>query len=109
MKKIFILSLLLAPMMANAGNFDPAPYQEPIMSGSYATATIETGDDINAVSASYVKGAYNAAITAVNEVKADLETKGITALTTWGSDTSVKVGIPLETVIYTQAAGGSSL
>ena len=107
MKKIFILSLLLAPIMVNA---DTVPVDVLVSSDvPYATATIETGDDINAVSASYVKGAYNAAITAVNEVKSNLESKGITALTTGGSNTSVKVGIPLETVIYNQAAGGSSL
>jgi len=38
----------------------------------YAIATPETGDTTNVVSASYVKGAYNDAISAINKVNSDL-------------------------------------
>jgi len=41
----------------------------------YAIATPETGDTTNVVSASYVKGAYNDAIAAVNKVNADKQAK----------------------------------
>ena len=41
----------------------------------YAIAGTETGDTTNVVSASYVKGAYNDAIAAVNKVNADKQDK----------------------------------
>ena len=41
-------------------------------SAPYATATVENGDTTNVVSASYVKGAYNDAIAAINTVAADV-------------------------------------
>ena len=44
-------------------------------SAPYATAGAETGDTTNVVSASYVKGAYNDAIAAVNKVNADKQGK----------------------------------
>ena len=75
MKKIFILSLLLAPIVAHAT--DPVG---PSAVGQGETAVIATagapyaitapaqGDTTNVVSASYVKGAYNDAIAAINNV-----------------------------------------
>ena len=78
MKKIFILSILIAPIAAYAtgpagindgfdgdwvGADDGAPYE---------TATIENGDSTTVVSASYVKGAYNDAIAAINTVANDV-------------------------------------
>ena len=45
------------------------------VSAPYATAGAETGDTTNVVSASYVKGAYNDAIAAVNKVNADKQAK----------------------------------
>ena len=78
MKKIFILSMLIAPIVAYAtgpagvddgfdgdwvGADDVAPYE---------TATIENGDSTTVVSASYVKGAYNDTITAINTVANDV-------------------------------------
>lgn len=78
MKKIFILSILIAPIAAYAtgpagvddgfdgdwvGADDLAPYE---------TATIENGDSTTVVSASYVKGAYNDTITAINTVANDV-------------------------------------
>jgi hypothetical protein len=72
MKKIFILVLFLAPMMANADPIGPsAASGTPVLataSAPYATATVENGDTTNVVSASYVKGAYNNAIAAINKV-----------------------------------------
>ena len=76
MKKIFILSMLIAPVVAHAT--DPvgpsAASGTPVVataSAPYATATEQTGDSTTVVSASYVKGAYNDAIAAVNKVNAD--------------------------------------
>ena len=73
MKKIFILGLLLAPIVAHAD--DPvgpsAASGTPVLATAnapYATATVENGDTTNVVSASYVKGAYNDAIAAINKV-----------------------------------------
>ena len=78
MKKIFILSILITPIVAYAtgpagvddgfdgdwvGADDGAPYE---------TATIENGDSTTVVSASYVKGAYNDTITAINTVASDV-------------------------------------
>jgi len=73
MKKIFILPILIAPIVAHAT--DPvgpaAASGTPVVataSAPYATATAENGDTTNVVSASYVKGAYNDAIAAINNV-----------------------------------------
>ena len=44
-------------------------------SAPYATATEQTGDTTTVVSASYVKGAYNDAIAAVNRVNSDKQKK----------------------------------
>jgi len=81
MKKIFILPMLIAPIMAHAT--DPvgpsAASGTPVVataSAPYATATAEDGDTTNVVSASYVKGAYNDAIAAVNNVNARITSLG---------------------------------
>ena len=78
MKKIFILGLLLAPIVAHAD--DPvgpsAASGTPVVATAnapYATATVEHGDTTNVVSASYVKGAYNDAISAINKVAERIE------------------------------------
>ena len=78
MKKILILSILIAPVAAYAtgpagvengfdgdwvGADDGAPY---------ITATEQPGDSTTVVSASYVKGAYNDTIAAINTVAADV-------------------------------------
>ena len=79
MKKIFILSILIAPIMAKADNVGPAAASgTPVVATAnapFATAGAETGDTTNVVSASYVKGAYNDAIAAVNKVNADKQGK----------------------------------
>ncbi len=78
MKKIFILSLLLVPIMVHADPVGPSAVGQgqtaviATASAPYATATAENGDTTNVVSASYVKGAYNDAIAAVNKVGKDL-------------------------------------
>ena len=71
MKKIFILSILITPIAAHAtgpagydGNPDNATHADS--DGPYETATINAGDSTTVVSASYVKGAYNDAIAAIN-------------------------------------------
>ncbi len=73
MKKIFILPILIAPIVAHAtgpatydGNPDNATYADS--DGPYETATINAGDSTTVVSASYVKGAYNDAIAAINNL-----------------------------------------
>jgi len=82
MKKIFILPILIAPIMAHAtdpvGPSAVGQGETPVVataSAPYATAGAETGDTTNVVSASYVKGAYNDAIAAVNKVNADKQEK----------------------------------
>ena len=105
MKKIFILGLLLTPIMAHAAKTaDDHPVSvgpsavpwggTPVVATArapYATATEETGDTTNVVSASYVKGAYNDTIAAVNRLSIDMSGKRVSAVTTWGSDTTTKV------------------
>jgi len=80
MKKIFILGLLLAPIVAHAtdpiGPSAVGQGQTAVIataSGPYAIATAEDGDTTNVVSASYVKGAYNDAIAAVNKVNSKVQ------------------------------------
>ena len=87
MKKLFGISLIAAlavsPMMAMADptpstgidvDKSPAAYtgtagQEPVAAAGPAFATVEADDtDRNMATGSYVKGAYNAAIKAVNTV-----------------------------------------
>ena len=80
MKKIFILFLLIIPIMAHATDpVGPAHVNSGAVVATapapYAIATPETGDTTNVVSASYVKGAYNDAIAAVNKVNADKQDK----------------------------------
>ena len=73
MKKIFILPILIAPIIAHATDpVGPAHVNSGAVvataNAPYAIATPETGDTTNVVSASYVKGAYNDAISAINNV-----------------------------------------
>ena len=81
MKKIFILGLLLTPIMANADPVGPSAVGQgqtavvATASAPYATAAAAQGDTTNVVSASYVKGAYNDAIAAVNKVNNDKQAK----------------------------------
>ena len=82
MKKIFILPILIAPIVAHATNpVGPSAVgqgETPVIATAnapYAIAGAETGDTTNVVSASYVKGAYNDAIAAVNKVNADEQDK----------------------------------
>ncbi len=80
MKKIFILGLLISPIVARATDpVGPAAASGTAVvataSAPYATATVENGDPTQVVSASYVKGAYNDAIAAVNKVNADKQGK----------------------------------
>jgi len=82
MKKIFILPILIAPIMAHAtdpvGPSAVGQGETPVIATAnapYAIAGTETGDTTNVVSASYVKGAYNDAIAAVNKVNADKQDK----------------------------------
>ncbi len=102
MKKIFILGLLIAPIVANATG--PAQFNGNTGNevradsfGPYQTATIENDDSTTVVSASYVKGAYNDAIAAINTQKYlfdeaiaqynnELNGKRVSALATWGSN-----------------------
>jgi len=77
MKKIFILPILIAPIIAHATDpVGPAHVNSGAVvataSAPYAIATPETGDTTNVVSASYVKGAYNDAIAAINNVADEL-------------------------------------
>ena len=106
MKKILILSLLITPIMAQA---DVGPAQDdsdnPVMAtynGPYVLATPEDGDSTTVVSASYVKGAYNDAIMAINKLKnlySDdwseihniVDGKRVSALATWGSDQTTEL------------------
>ena len=90
MKKILILSMLIAPIVAMAD--DPvgpaAASGAPVVATAnppYATATVEDGDSTTVVSASYVKGAYNDTISAINRLNHKVETKRVSAVTTWGS------------------------
>ena len=74
MKKLLLLSTLIAilPFAANAGNrIGPAQdgSENPVIateSPYYQTAEITTADQTQVVSASYVKGAYNDTIAAIN-------------------------------------------
>ena len=80
MKKFLILPILIAPIMAMAdGPVGPAAASgTPVVATAnapYATASEQTGDSTTVVSASYVKGAYNDAIAAVNKVYVDKQTK----------------------------------
>ena len=76
MKKLLLLSTLIAilPFTANAGNrIGPAQDEsdDPVIaddSGPYQTAEILPGDTTQVVSASYVKGAYNDTIAAINSL-----------------------------------------
>lgn len=89
MKKIFGISLLTVlaamPMMANAEPVAGNPAQMP--EGQAATATISpkyglaevTGNENKVATAGYVKGAYNAAIKAVNRVYDTANNAAVTA------------------------------
>jgi len=82
MKKILSISILAAlaisPMMANAAptviaaNADPGATNAngPTAANApkYSTVASTEADEVTAASASYVKGAYNAAIKAINKV-----------------------------------------
>ena len=73
MKKIFILPILILPIAATAADpIGPAHVNSGAVvataSAPYETATEQTGDSTTVVSASYVKGAYNDAISAINNV-----------------------------------------
>lgn len=52
----------------------------------YATSTLESGDPTTVVTASYVKGAYDDVIAAVNRLSFDMSGKRVSAVTTWGDD-----------------------
>ena len=69
MKKIFILPILIAPIVANA---------------TLSTAEIDDNDRVYPVTASYVKEAYN---TTANE----LNNKRVQVLATWDSNTTTQV------------------
>ena len=82
MKKIFILPILIAPIMAHAtdpvGPSAVGKGETPVVATAnapYKTAGAETGDTTNVVSASYVKGAYNDAIAAINKLNVDKQDK----------------------------------
>lgn len=71
MKKILSLLLLIAPIIAHATG--PTPLDDPddavlADDGPYELAETLPGDSTTAVSASYVKGAYNDAISAINNI-----------------------------------------
>lgn len=76
MKKIFGISLVAVlaatPLMANATG--SAPTAATTSSEPYVGVAINDADTTATASAAYVKGAYNAAIGAVNAVKSDLTT-----------------------------------
>ena len=140
MKKILILSILIAPIAAYAtgpatydGNPDNATYADS--GGPYETATINAGDSTTVVSASYVKGAYNDAIAAINtlvdrvtldedetqerlyttvndedsnmnsEVKQDVSTATATDLVS-GSAVNAAIGTKQDKLYYTNTKGG---
>jgi len=106
MKKFLILGLLIAPVVANA-DIGPTPdnSHNPVVAtynAPYALATPEEGDSINVVSASYVKGAYNDTIMAINrlqdlysddwsEINNIVDGKRVSALATWGSDQTTEL------------------
>ena len=107
MKKIFILSILIAPIMANADNVGPAAASgTPVVATAnapFATAGAEIGDTTNVVSASFVKGAYNDAIAAVNKVNASKQNK---LVSDEGGDLSSRVFSPASTVgMFTDVLG----
>jgi len=96
MKKIFVLGLLIVPIVANAT--DPVgPSAVPsggtavvaTVSAPYQTAAPANGDSTTVVSASYVKGAYNDAIAAVNKVNNDKQAKLISEETGNNVETTV--------------------
>ena len=80
MKKILSVSIVallaVSPMIAKAGAVDPQPVYNPTAGSNnstsvvapYASETINTEDRTGVASAAYVKGAYNAAIRAINKV-----------------------------------------
>jgi len=77
-KNFFIYAMLFAPIVAHATNpVGPSAVgqgETPVVATAnapYATANAETGDSTTVVSASYVKGAYNDAIAAVNKINAN--------------------------------------
>ena len=89
MKKLLGVSIMamlaVSPMMANAdpvsNTYGPAGYTGQAanapkagtgVAAPFATETIDTTDQAGVASAAYVKGAYNAAIRAVNTVAADV-------------------------------------
>ena len=81
-KNFLIYAMLFAPIVAHATNpVGPSAVgqgETPVVATAnapYATAGAETGDTTNVVTASYVKGAYNDAIAAVNKVNASKQTK----------------------------------
>lgn len=81
--KILLSSVLIAilPLVANAGNRvgpDPDESGHPVVAdaeGPYQTAEITTADQAQVVSASYVKGAYNDTIAAINLLDEQLGSK----------------------------------
>lgn len=90
MKKILSVSVIamlaVSPMMAFAdptcpgvdqGNCNSNVASSGPGANGYSLSQSATGDDTNVVTASYVKGAYNDAITKINKVAADA-TAGIT-------------------------------
>ena len=77
MKKILILLGLITPIMAHA--VGPNQADDPVIADDYPPyelAEILPGDSTTAVSASYVKGAYNDAIAAVNSLKHEIYEEG---------------------------------
>ena len=75
-------------------------------SAPYATAGAETGDTTNVVSASYVKGAYNDTIAAVNKVNADKQGKLKNITTNNEISTNVLSGNTFGTIGYAAIHGG---
>jgi len=91
MKKLLSVSIMamlaVSPMMAHAdpvsNTYGPAGYTGEAantpkagtgVAAPFATEAIDTADQAGVASAAYVKGAYNAAIRAVNTVAADVAT-----------------------------------
>ena len=91
MKRILSVSIVallaVSPMIAKAGAVQPQPEYNPTAGegnattvvAPYASETINTEDRTGVASAAYVKGAYNAAIRAVNKVASDAASAASTA------------------------------
>ena len=112
MKKILILGLLITPIMAQADVGPSAASGTPVVataSAPYATASAEDGDSTTVVSASYVKGAYNDTIAAVNKVNSVKQNQLVNNASTPANinatvNTSVNFASPSNTSLVTESA-----